>query len=65
MNIYAVYKGEEFLCEGTVHECAEYLKVKPETVWWWGTIQNKKRGEGKTARGKEKKRRMAFVIGRS
>ena len=27
-KIYAIYKGDEFLCEGTARECAEFLGVK-------------------------------------
>ena len=28
MTIYAVYKGENFLFEGTAKECAEHFNVK-------------------------------------
>ena len=62
MKIYAVYKGEKFLCEGTVQECAEYLKVKPETIWWWATTANKKRASVKKRNGTESRRKIAIVI---
>ncbi|MFC8563091.1 MULTISPECIES: hypothetical protein [Peribacillus] len=29
---YAVYKGDEFICLGTVRECATYLGVKISTI---------------------------------
>ncbi len=62
MKIYAVYKGEEFLYEGTAKECAKHFGVKPDTIRWWNTVQNKKRGEGKTKSGKERKRKIAIVV---
>jgi hypothetical protein len=31
-NEYAVYKGDEFICLGTVKECATYLGVKRSTI---------------------------------
>ena len=62
MKIYAVYKGDKFLCEGTVKECAKCLKVKEKTIKFWNTKSNKKRAKGKTKNGKEKKRKIAIVI---
>jgi hypothetical protein len=32
---YAVYKGEELLCIGTIKECAEHLGVKRETIRYY------------------------------
>ena len=32
---YAVYKGEDILCIGTVEECAEHMGVTPETIKWY------------------------------
>ena len=48
---YAVYKGETFLCEGTSKECAEYLGVKKETIYFLSSPANKRRAgnNGKTA----------------
>lgn len=31
-NIYAIYKGDEFIFMGTAKECGEYLGVKPESI---------------------------------
>lgn len=42
-KIYAIYKGEKFLFEGTAKECAEYFGIKEETVWWLATPSNLKR----------------------
>jgi hypothetical protein len=32
---YAIYKGDEFLCVGTVEECAKYLGILPRTVRYY------------------------------
>jgi len=44
-NIYAIYKGENFLFEGTTEECAEHFGVKKETIWWLSTPSNLKRNK--------------------
>lgn len=44
-NNYAIYKGENFLFEGTAKECAEYFGIKEETVWWLSTPSNLKRNK--------------------
>lgn len=61
-KIYAVYKGEKFLCEGTAIECANYIGVKANTIRWWNTKANKKRALGKRKNGIDKKRKLAIVI---
>ncbi|MEY8458609.1 hypothetical protein [Lactococcus ileimucosae] len=43
---FAVYKGEEFLDEGTVEELAKKFNVKPETVKFWATPTSYKRDKG-------------------
>lgn len=43
MKIYAIYKGEENLFDGTARECAEHFGVKKETVWFWNSPINKNR----------------------
>lgn len=53
-RIYAIYKGEDFLFEGTAKECAEHFKVKKETVWFWNSEVNKRRNK--------KVRKIAIVI---
>lgn len=40
---YAIYKGETFLFEGTVKECAEHFNVKEKTVYFWTSPALKKR----------------------
>lgn len=42
MKVFAVYKGEKFLYEGTAKQCAKYFGVKEETVWFWNTPANKR-----------------------
>lgn len=46
---YAVYKGEKFLCEGTSKECAEYLGVRRDTIYFWCSPANRRRA-GKNSR---------------
>ncbi len=46
MSEYAVYKGEEFLAEGTAEELAEKFNVKPETVKFWSMPANTRRDRG-------------------
>lgn len=53
-NIYAVYKGDEFLDLGTVEELVERFKVRKETVWFWNSPSNKRRAK--------KKRKIAIKI---
>ena len=31
---YAVYRGDEFIVQGTKEECAKYLGIKKESEWW-------------------------------
>ncbi|MGX1195729.1 hypothetical protein [Metabacillus sp. SLBN-84] len=33
----AVYKGDEFVCSGTVNECAAFRNVKPDTIRYYLT----------------------------
>lgn len=40
---YAVYKGENLLCIGTVRECAESLGVLPATIKFYTTPTYQKR----------------------
>jgi hypothetical protein len=34
---YAVYRGDNFLCVGTIKECAKYLGVEPDTVRFYAS----------------------------
>ncbi|MBG9611697.1 hypothetical protein [Bacillus cereus] len=39
MNVkeYVVYKGESFVCLGTIQECAQDMSVLPETIRYYTT----------------------------
>ncbi len=43
---FAVYKGEEFLDEGTAEELAERFGVTPKTIRWWAAPTSHKRDKG-------------------
>ena len=43
LNQYALYKGDDFLFQGTAKECAEFLGVKRHTVYWMTTPSYHKR----------------------
>ena len=62
MKIYAVYKGEKFLCEGTAKQCAEELGVKKKTIWWWNSASCHMRIEQRIKKNKKANRRYAIVI---
>lgn len=42
-KIYALYKGDNYITDGTIEELAEYLKVKPRTIRYYTTPAYKKR----------------------
>ena len=50
MTEYAVYQGDELLAIGTLQECAEKLKVKPNTVLFYGYPYYAKRTTEKARR---------------
>lgn len=43
MNIYTIYKGDEFLDLGTAKELAEKFNVKEKTIHYWSTPTQRKR----------------------
>lgn len=43
---YTIYKGDDYICQGTREECAKYLDVKPDTISFMTTPIYKKRREG-------------------
>ncbi len=45
--VYAIYKGDEVLCEGTKYECAKYLHVEPKHIEWLATPSYQKRIENR------------------
>lgn len=44
-QIYAIYKGDEFLFVGTKSECAAYLGVSLDTIYFYSTPAHWKRRE--------------------
>lgn len=40
---YAVYRGDEFIVQGTKEECAKYLGIKEESVVFLATPSNEKK----------------------
>lgn len=62
MKIYAIYKGENFLFEGTSKECAKHFGVNPTTVYHWNIPINKKKAGSKRKNGKNRQRKIAIVI---
>lgn len=52
MNIkeYALYKGDEFICLGTIKEIAEFEGVREDTIRFYGTRSYKERLEGRNIR---------------
>jgi len=46
----AVYKGDALLVTGTPKECAEALKVKVDTIYYYKTKTYQNRGSGKNRR---------------
>lgn len=56
LSVYAVYKGEELLAEGTTKELAERFNVTEDTVHYWTTPRNARKDKGK--------RKVACKIGR-
>ncbi|PEK34101.1 hypothetical protein [Bacillus pseudomycoides] len=34
---YTVYKGESFVCIGTIRECAHHMGVRPKTIYFYTT----------------------------
>lgn len=53
-KIYAIYKGDKFIFEGTAKECANHLGVKEKTIYFYNTPSNKKRNK--------KSRTIAIII---
>lgn len=43
-NIYALYKGDEFIIDGTTKKIAELLGIKERTLMFYKSPSYKKRG---------------------
>lgn len=46
-QVYAVYKGDQFICTGTTKELCPQLGIKPKTLQFYSTPSNHKRAENK------------------
>lgn len=57
-NIYALYKGDEFIVDGTIKEIAKELNVKPSTIEFYKTPTYKKRG----AKDLKKRNRLELIL---
>lgn len=44
-DIYALYRGEENLCDGTIKEIADKMGCSPQTIYFYGTNVYKKRSK--------------------
>ena len=61
-TIYAIYKDEKFLFEGTAKECAKYMEVKEETIRFWNSPAYKRRISGLTKKLKRKRNCTLAII---
>ena len=43
MNLYAAYKGDDFLAIGTLKELADRLSARKETIIYYATPAHRKR----------------------
>ena len=46
-NIYALYKGDEFIDLGTAYELSQKLNIKESTIRFWATKTHRKRIENR------------------
>lgn len=44
-NVYAIYKGDMFLAEGTIKELAKELNIKEKTARWYTKKSCRRRAE--------------------
>lgn len=45
LNIYALYKGENFIDMGNINELSKRLNIKKTTLYFYMTPAHKKRGD--------------------
>lgn len=45
MRKYAIYKGDDFLFEGTIYQCAKYLGVKMGSAYFYSMPTYHKRNK--------------------
>lgn len=48
-QIYALYKGDVNLCDGTIEEIAQKAGLRPKTVYFYSTPGYQKRADTKMA----------------
>ena len=58
---YALYKGDTFICMGTIKEIAKKMGVTKKTVYWWGSPAARRR-EGKNKFKKTPNRKLLIKI---
>ena len=46
-KIYALYRGDEYICDGTIEEVAKKQGVKVETIYFYKSPTYKKRTKGR------------------
>lgn len=51
-KIYALYKGDKYICDGTLYQLASYLGVKERTIRFYMTPTYNKRGRGSSGNRK-------------
>lgn len=56
MSIYAAYRGDRYIGEGTLSELAKLIKVKRQTLVWYRCPSAKKRVEETEANPKRRSR---------
>lgn len=61
-NIYAAYRGDKYVGEGTISQLAAILGVKVNTVKWALTPSGRRRACEREENQKHKKRRMTESI---
>ncbi len=57
-RIYALYKGENYVCDGTIDELVTLLGAKPATVKFYATPSYRKRVEARL----ERKRSGSIIL---
>ena len=48
--MYALYKGEELLCMGTIYQIAKEQNIAIKTVYFYGSKANKRRIEKRNSK---------------
>ena len=51
-NIYAIYRNDEMIFDGYAEECAEFMKIKLTSFYWYLTPTGQKRQENRVNKDK-------------